>query len=105
MYAPLNSRTMLLLICTHMQNFMKILAYDLFNDLHPVAHLSKLLQEDEFCVGCAIEVMMKTKKALNKVKPSPIEDLPTVKKLRAQVKNEAALVTYQGQKLKDIRKD
>ena len=75
-----------------------ILACAFFHDLlHPVASLSKVLQEDELCVVRAIEVIMKTKKALERVKSSPFEDLPTVKKVLARVKEEDGLVTYQGQ--------
>ena len=78
-----------------------ILACAFFHDLlHPVASLSKVLQEDELCVVHAIEVIMKTKKALERVKSSPFEDLPTVKKVLARVKEEDGLVTYQGQDIK-----
>ena len=78
-----------------------ILACAFFHDLlHPVASLSKVLQEDELCVVRAIEVIMKTKKAQERVKSSPFEDLPTVKKVLARVKEEDGLVTYQGQDIK-----
>ena len=45
------------------RNSKVILGCAFFHDLlQPVAHLSKVLQQDELCVVGAIEVLMKTKK-------------------------------------------
>lgn len=83
------------------QNSKVILACALFHDLlHPEASLSKVLQENELCVVHAIEVIMKTKKVLDKIKSSPFEELLTEKKVLARIKEEYGLVTYKGQELK-----
>jgi hypothetical protein len=72
-----------------------------FHDLlQPVALLSKALQKDDLCVVHAIEVLMKTKKSLDKLRSTPFEELPSVKKVLGRVKDEAGCVTYQGQDLK-----
>ena len=80
------------------QNSNIILACAFFHDLlDPIARLSEL------CLVNAIEVVMKTKKALDKGKSSPFEDLPTVKNVLAQYKEEDGLVTYQGQEMKKYK--
>ena len=47
----------------------------------------------------AIEVLMKTKKNLDKLKSTPFEELPSVKKVLSRVKEDAGSITYQGQDL------
>ena len=43
---------------------------------------------------------MKAKKSLDNLKSTPFEELPTVKKVLARVKEEAGSIAYQGQDLK-----
>ena len=82
------------------RNSKVILGCAIFNDLlQPVAHLSKVLQQDQLCVVQAIEVLMKTKKILEKLKSTPFEELPSVKKVLSRVKEDAGSITYQGQDL------
>ena len=69
----------------------------LFHDiLKPAAILCKVLQDDEVCLVGAIEALLKTCKAIEKIKTSTFEDLPTVKKIIARVQNTGDEVTYQG---------
>ena len=42
---------------------------------------NKVLQDTEICVYQAIENVMKTKKALDKLKTIPFKELPTIKKV------------------------
>ena len=63
-----------------------------------------MLQEDELCIVRAIEAMMTTKRKLGELKAKQFEELPTVKKVLAQIQqNEVATDTgvkttycYQG---------
>ena len=73
----------------------------LFHDLlWPCSILCKVLQEEEICVVKAIEAVMKTKKSLEKIKTTPFEDLPSVKKALGRIKHEEdGSVTYQGVEL------
>ena len=48
------------------------------------------------CVVGAIEALLKTSAANEKVKSTPFEELPTVKKILSQIKQEYGSVTYQG---------
>ena len=56
--------------------------------LKPASVLCKVLQDAEICVYQAIESMMKTKKALDKLKSTPFKELPTVKKVLTRGKEE-----------------
>ena len=49
--------------------------------LKPVEILSKVLQNEEICLYESIESMMKTKKNLEKLKVTPLRQLPIVKKV------------------------
>lgn len=69
----------------------------LFHDiLKPAAILCKVLQDDEVSLVGATEALLKTCKAIEKLKTSTFEDLPTVKKIIARVQNTGDEVTYQG---------
>ena len=87
------------------RNSKVILGCAVFHDLlQPVAHLSSLatrpaLCQDQLCVVQAIEVLMKTKKNLDKLKSIPFEELPSVKKVFSRIKEDAGSITYQGQDL------
>ena len=74
-----------------------LLGCALFHDLlRPCSVLCKILQEEEICVVRAIEAVMKTKKSLEKVKSTPFQDLPSVKKLLGRIKHEEdGSVAYQ----------
>ena len=78
-----------------------LLGSALFHDLlRPCSILCKVLQEEEICVVRAIEAVMKTKKSLEKIKTTPFEDLPSVKKALGRIKHEEdGSVTYQGVEL------
>ena len=78
-----------------------LLGCALFHDLlRPCSILCKVLQEEEICVVRAIEAVMKTKKSLEKIKTTPFEDLPSVKKALGRIKHEEdGSVTYQGVEL------
>lgn len=83
------------------RNAKVLLGCAFFHDLlKPSAILCKVLQEDELCVVRAIEAVMKTKKSLDTMKAVPFEELPTVRKVLARVKQEGGSVTYQGAELK-----
>ena len=47
--------------------------------LKPSAILCKVLQDDELCVLCAIEAVLKTKKSMDKMKATGIGEPPIVK--------------------------
>ena len=47
------------------------------------ATLGRVLQEDELCVVRAIEAVLKTKKALDKLKIVALEEMPFMKKVLA----------------------
>ena len=82
------------------RNSKVILGCAIFHDLlQPVAHLSKVLHQDQLCVVQAIEVLMKTKKNLDMLKSTPFEELPSVKKVLSRIKEDAGSITYQGQDL------
>ncbi len=76
-----------------------------FHDLlKPAAILCKVLQEDEVCVVSAIEAILKTAKNLEKVKSTPVDNLPTVKVVLSRIthENDTTLTTYQGADLKNF---
>ena len=75
-----------------------LIGYAFFNDLlRPAAILCKTLQEDNLCTLRAIEAVMKTKKALEKLEGTKFEELPTVSKVISRIKQqEDGVVTYQG---------
>ena len=69
--------------------------------LKPASVLCKVLRDAEICVYQAIESMMKTKKALDKLKSTPFKELPTIKKVLTRGKEELdGLFTYQGVEIK-----
>ena len=78
-----------------------LLGCALFHDLlRPCSVLCKVLQEEEICVVRAIEAVMKTKKSLEKIKTTPFEDLPSVKKVLGRIKHEDnGSTSYQGVEL------
>ena len=78
-----------------------LLGCALFHDLlRPCSMLCKVLQEKEICVVRAIEAVMKIKKSLEKIKTTPFEDLPSVKKALGRFKHEEdGSLTYQGMEL------
>ena len=49
--------------------------------LKPASVLSKVFQDAEIRLYQALESLMKTKKALDKLKATPFKELPTVKKV------------------------
>ena len=68
-----------------------------FHDLlRPISALCKVLQADEVCVVSAIESILKTNKAIEKVKATAVENLPTVRKVCSRVKQEGSSYVYQG---------
>ena len=83
------------------QNFKVILGCACFCELlKPAASLCKILQSDELCVVRAIESIMKTKKAFDKLKSTELEELPMIKKVILRVKKEGESHTYQSADLK-----
>ena len=74
-----------------------ILASAMFHDLlRPCAILSKALQDDELCVIDAIEALLNTSKAMEKLILLPFGELPTVKKVMSKVQDTEEGTTYQG---------
>ena len=61
-----------------------------------ISTLCKVLQADEVCVVSAIESILKTNKAIEKVKATTVENLPTVKNVCSRVKQEGSSYVYQG---------
>ena len=97
---PPSSRQKLKGYITRWRDSKVILGCGFFHDLlQPVAHLSKVLQQDQLCVVRAIDALMKTKKNLDKLKATPFEELPTVKKVLSRLTENAGSMTYQGQDL------
>ena len=83
------------------QTFMYLLGSALFHDLlKPSATMCKVLQEDELCVVRAIESVLRTKRSMDKVRESPFEELPTVKKVLERIQQEDGTVSYQTAELK-----
>ena len=69
----------------------------LFHDLlKPSAILCKVLQDDEVCVVSAIEAVLKTNKAIDVIKTTAFDDLPTIKKVNGIVEHKDAVTNYQG---------
>ena len=76
------------------RNSQVILGCAVFHDLlQPVARLSKVLQ---LCVVQAIEVLMKTKKNLDKLKSTPFKELPSVKKFFHVLRRMLGLLLTRG---------
>ena len=66
------------------QSFKVLLGCAFFHDLlKSQATLGRVLQEDELCVVQAIEAVLKTKKALDKLKIVALEEMPFMKKVLA----------------------
>ena len=69
--------------------------------LKPASVLCKVFQDAEICQYQAIESLMKTIKALDKLKATPFNELPTVKKVLTRGKEEPdGSITYQGVDIK-----
>lgn len=97
---PSSSRQKLKGYITKWRDTKVIVGCGFFHDiLQPVANLSKVLQQDQLCVVRAIDVLMKTRKNLDKLKATPFEQLPTVQKVLSRLAENAGSVTYQGQDL------
>ena len=83
------------------QRFKYLLGSALFHDLlKPSATMCKVLQEDELCVVRAIESVLRTKRSMDKVRETPFEELPTVKKVLERIQQEDGTVSYQTAELK-----
>ena len=69
----------------------------LFHDLlKPAAILCKVLQQDDVCVVEAIEAILNTSKAIEKLASTSFENLPTVKMVSSRmVHNADGSTTYQ----------
>jgi hypothetical protein len=81
--------------------FQVILGCAFFHDLlKPASILCKIFQEDELCVLHAIDAVVKTKTALEKLKVTPFLELPTVDRLMGRLKIDGDSVTYQQADLK-----
>ena len=79
------------------QNSKVLIVCAFFLDLlKPAAKLCKALQESKVCVVGAIETLRKTSAANEKVKGTPFEELPTVKKILSKIKQKNGSVTHQG---------
>ena len=61
--------------------------------------MCKVLQEDELCVVRAIESVVKTKRSMDKLRETPLEELPTVKKVLERIQQEDGSVSYQAVEL------
>ena len=74
-----------------------VLGCALFHDiLKPAAVMCKTLQYDEICVVSAIESTLKTSKAIERLRSTPFDDLPTVKKVLGRVQHDEGENTYQS---------
>ena len=67
---------------------------------HQLRTMCKVLQEDELCVVRAIESVLRTKRSMDKVRETPFEELPTVKKVLERIQQEDGTVSYQTAELK-----
>ena len=67
-----------------------------YDILKPMSVLCKALQADEVCVVQALESILKTSKAVEKVKETAFEDLPSVRKVHLRIKQDDSTYTYQG---------
>ena len=74
-----------------------VLGCALFHDiLKPAAIMCKTLQYDEICVVGAIESTLKTSKAIESLRSTPFNDLPTVKRVLGRLQHDQGENTYQG---------
>lgn len=65
-----------------------VLGCALFHDvLSPAAALCKVLQNDELCIVSAVEAILRCTKAIEKVKTTMFENLPTVSKVLGRMKH------------------
>ena len=70
-----------------------------FHDLlKPCSSLCKMLQADEVCVVSAMEAILKTSKAIERVKTTSFQSLPSVRKVLSRISqgDNGAATTYQG---------
>ena len=73
----------------------------LFHDLlKPATILCKVLQDNEVCIVGAIEAILKTSRAIEKLTATSLNDLPTVEKVSSRIEHsEGGTPTYQGAEL------
>ena len=74
-----------------------LLGCAIFHDLlKPAAILCKVLQQDDVCVVEAVEAILKTSKAIEKLASTSFDDIPTVKMVSSRrVHNADGSTTYQ----------
>ena len=58
--------------------------------------LCKALQSDEICVVLALEAILKTTRAIERVKEAHFQDLPSIRKVTLRIKQDGEACTYQG---------
>ena len=64
-----------------------VLGCAIFHDiLKPTAMLCKVLQNDELCIVSAIEALLRTTAAIEKLKSTNMEEFPSVKKVITRLK-------------------
>ena len=74
-----------------------ILGCAVFHDLlKPCASLSKSLQDSELSIIDAIEAILKTSKAIERLKTTSFDELPTVKKVLSRIQDTDDGMVYQG---------
>ena len=80
------------------QDSKMVLGSAMFHDLlKPCATLCKVLQDDGISVVGAIEAVLKTSKAVEKLKTTNFNELPTVKKVLSRIQHtDHDGTTYQG---------
>ncbi len=75
-----------------------LLGFALFHDiLKPAAILCKVLQSDELCIVGAIESLLRTTAAMEKLKDMQLNEFPSIKKVLQRINQEDTIeLTYQG---------
>lgn len=74
-----------------------LLGFALFHDiLKPAAILCKALQGDDLCIVGAIESLLRTSSAIEKLKDMQFKEYPSVKKVLLRIKHEDEEKVYQG---------
>lgn len=82
------------------RNSKMILGCAMFHDLlKPSAIFCKVLQDDEICAVDTIEAVLKTSKAIEKLKTTDFNELPTVKKVLSRIQHADDGTMYQGAQL------
>ena len=68
-----------------------------FHDvLKPMSVLCKALQSDDICVVRALESILKTTRAIERVKEAHFQDLPSIRKVTLRIRQEGKACTYKG---------